>query len=183
MRTINYALIQQVTTGVKNQSEKVQSLKAQLHEAELEAQYNNEACAALFDAAADEVYKEIILQEGGKWDNNLQRWDEKGMAILENLAKLAKDDNGYYYNYDNKKAVALDTQQRSNSFRDSLKKEYIRTRRAITKERIRKGMEERIKESYLALISALGDEKKELAISSVALSLKVSVEKVKETIE
>lgn len=183
MGTINFEFIQQVTTSVKNQSAKIKGLKSILYSSELKELYNNEACSALFDAAAEEAYKEIIIQEGGKWDNSFQQWDKKGAAILENLEKLAKDDNGYYYNYDNKKPVSLDTKQRSNSFRDALRKEYIRTKKEVTRERVRKDLDERIMESYSALIATLGEEKKELAIASVSLSLKISLDKVRETIE
>lgn len=179
MSSVNFEVISQVVAGVKNQNGDVARAKAALKRAELVAVYGDQASVALMSAAAHEAFKEIVIKEGGKWDNTAQDWDDKGRAVLKNLETAAKDDNGYYYNYDTKSAVILDTEARTESFGKALRKEYVRRRRDGQRTRERKDLDERIMSTYKALEGVLNGE---LLIAAVAGALKCTSEKVKEVI-
>lgn len=179
MSSVNFEVISQVITSVKNQNQEVIRTKAALKRAELSAVYGDQASTALMDAAAQDVFRRIVIKEGGKWDNAAQCWDSKGRAVLKNLETAAKDGDGYYYNWDAKSPVILDTEARAESFGKALRKEYIRRRRDGQNVRERKDLDERIMATYKALEGVLAGE---LLISAVAGALKCTSEKVKEVI-
>lgn len=177
---IDFNAIAQVVSAAKTTDAQVINLKAQLNAAELSAAYNNPAAVALMDAVAEDVFKSIAISEGAKWDNKAQSWDKKGAAVIANLRTLAKNNGDYYYNFDNKVSVTLDTEARAESFKKALKKEYIRTKKEGVKTRERKDLAERIKAQYAALSSLLTGD---MLISAVAGALHTTEAKVREAIK
>lgn len=180
MSKLDFSAIAQVVSAAKSASENVQSLKAKLAEAELSAAYADVPSAALMGAAYDQAAKSIIIAEGGKWDNKAQKWDSKGQAISGNLATIAKDSKGRYYNYDNKVAVTLDTEARLESYTKALRKEYIRRRKDGAKVRERKDLAQRISDMYTKLSAALTGD---VLINAVAGALHCTAAQVTEAIK
>lgn len=176
---INFKAVSDLSNSVKANDEEYQALKEQLRAAGLRTCYGNAAMLSIMDNVACQAYREIVIKEGGKWDNVAQQWDEKGAAVLANLEKLARNGGDYYYNYDNKAFVCLDTNQRASSFADALKKEYIRFKRTGQQARTRKILSERIKAQCAELSSLLSGEQ---LVDAVAGILHCSASQVSEAI-
>lgn len=180
MSNLDFGAIAQVTTAAKQQANEVQDLKVKLYAAELTAVYNDVPSATLMRIAFESVCKDIAIKEGAKWDNQKQNWDKKGQAIISNLETISKNGGSYYYNYDNKQFVCLDTEARLNSFAKALRKEYIRRYKEVVRTKQRKDIDERIKALYAALSGTL---KGEMLVEAVAAALHCSRGQVKAAIK